>query len=306
MNSDYTKHNIIKYLSPNQENDIWGMSINSIGFQSIKPQENYPPKGHPMKYTFNTQRGRTVNEFIFVYITKGEGKFQSANCPEKEITKGDAFLLFPEDWHTYQPSKETGWDEYFVTFQGEYAHKLFSQIIRPETPILHIGINEQIVKHFVEMLDCAIAQKAGYQAVLTGIMMHITGLIYSISQSQDFGSESMQKIQEACILMQKNIYEKFTPEDTARSLNMSYSNFRKSFKQHIGIAPHQYMLQLKLVKIKELLGNTEMSIQDIAIKLNFESADYFSYFFRNKTNINPLSYRKEIEKQRSKAKLYAL
>ena len=86
------------------------------------------------------------------------------------------------------------------------------------------------------------------------------------------------------------------------SINMSYSNFRKSFKQYTGIAPHQYMLQLKLSKIKDLLSSTEMSIQDIAMKLNFESADYFSYFFRSKTGINPLSYRKEIEKQREKAK----
>lgn len=302
MNTNHTKPNIIRYLSSNQEKDIWGMSINSVGFQSIKPQENYPPKGHPIGYTFNPERGRSLNEFTFVYIIKGEGKFQSANCLEKKITKGDAFLLFPKDWHTFQPTKEIGWDEYFVTFQGEYADRLFSQIIHHENPVFHIGINEQIVKHFGEMLDCAQAQKTGFQAVLTGIMMHIAGLIYSINQNQDYGSASMQKIQEACILMQKNIYEKFTPEDTARSINMSYSNFRKSFKQHVGIAPHQYMLQLKLVKIKELLGDTEMSIQDIAIKLNFESADYFSYFFRNKTNTNPLSYRKEIERQRNKAK----
>lgn len=306
MNTDYSEQNTIKYLPSNQEKEIWGMSVNSVGFQSIKPQENYPPKGHPLGYTFNPQRGRKINEFIFVYIIKGKGTFQSANCPERKITKGDAFLIAPEEWHTYQPDKGTGWDEYFVTFSGEYAQKLFDQIACPEKPVFHIGINEQIVKHFVEMLDCAIAQRPGFQAVLNGIIMHITGLIYAICQNQDYGSESMQKIQEACILMQKKIYEKFTPEDTARSINMSYSNFRKSFKQHIGIAPHQYMMQLKLIKIKELLGYTEMSIQDIAIKFNFESADYFSYFFRNKTNTNPLSYRKEMEKQRDKTKRYAV
>ena len=44
-----------------------------------------------------------------------------------------------------------------------------------------------------------------------------------------------------------------------------------------------------------------MSIQEIAMKLNFESADYFSYFFRSKTGINPLSYRKEIKRQQDKA-----
>jgi len=210
--------------------------------------------------------------------------------------------LFPREWHTYRPAKDIGWNEYFVTFQGEYFNKLLNKIFQPNDPIIHIGINEQIVKHFLEMLDCAKAQKSGFQAVLAGITMHTIGLIYSINKNQDYGSVSMQKIQEACVLMRENIYDKFTPEDIAESINMSYSNFRKSFKQYTGIAPHQYMLQLKLSKIKDLLSSTEMSIQDIAMKLNFESADYFSYFFRSKTGINPLSYRKEIEKQREKAK----
>ena len=87
------------------------------------------------------------------------------------------------------------------------------------------------------MLDCARAQKSGFQAVLAGITMHTIGLIYSINKNQDYGSVSMQKIQEACVLMRENIYDKFTPEDIAESINMSYSNFRKSFKQYTGIAP---------------------------------------------------------------------
>ena len=152
------------------------------------------------------------------------------------------------------------------------------------------------------MLDYAKAQSPGFQAVMAGIMMHMIGDIYSINKNYDCEPASLQKIQDACVLILENIYDKLTPEDIAESINMSYSNFRKSFKQYTGIAPHQYMLQLKLSKIKDLLSSTEMSIQDIAMKLNFESADYFSYFFRSKTGINPLSYRKEIEKQREKAK----
>ena len=302
MDFNHNKHNFIKYLPTNNDKDIWKMSISGVGFQSIKPKDNYPPKGHPIGYTFNPERGRIIDEFTLVYIIKGEGKFLSVNCPEEAITKGDAFLLYPGEWHSYQPAKDIGWDEYFVAFQGEYFDKLLTKITHHENPIFHIGIHDQIVKHFSEMLDCARAQSSGFQAVLAGIIMHMIGLIYSINKNQDYGSATMQKMQEACVLIRENIYDKFTPEDIAESINMSYSNFRKSFKQYTGIAPHQYMLQLKLSKIKDLLSSTEMSIQDIAMKLNFESADYFSYFFRSKTGINPLSYRKEIEKQREKAK----
>lgn len=302
MDFDRSKHNVIKYLPTNNDENTWGMSISGIGFQSIDPQNTYPLKGHPIGYTFNPERGRIIEEFALVYIIKGEGVFTSINCTKKKISKGDVFFIFPEQWHSYQPTVNIGWDEYYVTFQGEYFLKLLNEIINRENPIYHIGINDQIVKHFSEMLDCAMAQKTGFQAVLAGITMHIIGLIYSISKNQDCGSDSMQKIQEACVLIRENIYNKFTPEDIAESINMSYSKFRKLFKQFTGIAPHQYMLQLKLSKIKDLLNSTEMSIQDIAMKLNFESADYFSYFFKSKTGVNPLSYRKETERQREKAK----
>lgn len=301
MNFNRSKHNIVQYLPTQNVENIWEMSISGVGFQSIDPNDSYPLKGHPLGYTFNPERGRIIDEFALIYIIKGEGTFSSIRCPEQKITKGDAFFLFPGQWHSYHPSAESGWDEYYVIFQGDYFKKLIPRLINPTYPISHIGVNEQIVKHFGEMLDCAIAQRAGFQALLTGTLMHIIGIVYSINKNQDYGNASMQKIQEACIRMRENIYDKFTPEEIAQSINMSYSNFRKSFKQYTGIAPHQYLLQLKLSKTKDLLSNTDMSIQEIAMKLNFESADYFSYFFRSKTGINPLSYRKEIKRQQDKA-----
>ena len=135
MDFSHNKHNFIKYLPTNNDKDIWKMSISGVGFQSIKPKDNYPPKGHPIGYTFNPERGRIIDEFTLVYIIKGEGKFLSVNC-----------LLYPGEWHSYQPAKDIGWDEYFVAFQGEYFDKLLNKITHHENPIFHIGINDQIVK----------------------------------------------------------------------------------------------------------------------------------------------------------------
>ena len=60
MNVDYNKHNIVKYLANNKDKDIWKMSVSSIGFQSTKFLDSYPPKGHPFGYTFNPERGRIL------------------------------------------------------------------------------------------------------------------------------------------------------------------------------------------------------------------------------------------------------
>lgn len=318
-NTSYKKHNIIKYLPSNENNMQWGTTISGIGYQHIDAKCKYPIKGHPIGYTFNPDRGRTLDEYAIVYITKGQGTFTSVNTGEKELLQGDVFFIYPGHWHSYRPSQETGWDEYWITFRGMYFEILLNSLTNKNHPIFHIGINEQIVKLFQEMLDCAQAQQIGFQQVLSGITLHILGLMYSISKNQIFEAKDIQKIQEACVIMRESVYNstgflvshthqepllynKLTPEDIACTLNMGYSSFRKLFKQYTGLAPHQYMLQIKLEKIKDLLGNTDLSIQDIASGLNFESADYFSFFFRSKTGISPLMYRKNIEKQRTEAK----
>ena len=74
MNVDYNKHNIVKYLANNKDKDIWKMSVSSIGFQSTKFLDSYPPKGHPFGYTFNPERGRILDEFSLIYITKGRSE----------------------------------------------------------------------------------------------------------------------------------------------------------------------------------------------------------------------------------------
>jgi AraC-like DNA-binding protein len=299
----YTGHNIFKYLSINKDEVNSYMSISGVGYQIATPGEEYPIKGHPIGYTFDPKRGRTIDDFAIVYITKGEGLFNSVITGEKIIKQGDAFFIYPGQWHTYYPDKKTGWDEYWVTFKGSYFDILFDSIINKRDPIFHIGMDEQIVKLFREMLIHAQSQQIGFQQILSGITLHIVGLLYSISKNRIFETQDTQRIKEACVILRENIFNKLSSADIASSLNMSYSSFRKLFKQYTGVAPHQYMLQLKIEKIKDLLGSTDLSIQEIANSLNFESADYFSFFFRSKTGINPLLFRQKIEKQRYTAKL---
>ncbi|HTF28027.1 MAG TPA: helix-turn-helix transcriptional regulator, partial [Flavitalea sp.] len=69
----------------------------------------------------------------------------------------------------------------------------------------------------------------------------------------------------------------------------------KAFKNYTGIAPHKYLLQLRIEKAKMLLSGHAISIKEIALRLNFESAFYFSRLFKEKTGVSPELYRKNIE-----------
>ena len=116
-----------KYLITNERDLRFGLCVNTVGFQSIKAGDTYPPLNHPEEYYFTALKGRILHEYQLVYITKGKGCFNSEGTPTREIGKGQLLILFPGEWHTYAPSTKTGWNEYYIGFEGSIADTLFKE-----------------------------------------------------------------------------------------------------------------------------------------------------------------------------------
>ena len=124
------KLNNLRYLSINSRDEEWGIVVTTVGSQVSKPDAIYPPSNHPENYTFKPQIGRILNEYQLVYITKGSGYFSSQSCKQMEVKAGTMILLFPGEWHSYSPNKQTGWEEYWVGFKGhivEVEKKFFTR-----------------------------------------------------------------------------------------------------------------------------------------------------------------------------------
>ncbi|MCB5253857.1 MAG: AraC family transcriptional regulator, partial [Candidatus Cloacimonetes bacterium] len=125
-----------------------------------------------------------------------------------------------------------------------------------------------------------------------GIVFNIIGTILSLAQNKGFEmKESAQKIERAKVIMFENIQKNIDIKEIAANLGISYSLFRKVFKEYTGYAPANYFQELKLRKAKELLSETNHSIKQIAYELNFSSYEYFLSFFKKKVNMTPMEYR---------------
>jgi transcriptional regulator GlxA family with amidase domain len=58
------------------------------------------------------------------------------------------------------------------------------------------------------------------------------------------------------------------------------------------MAPHQYYLQLRLGRARELLTHTDMSIMDVMVACGFESSPHFSRAYRDRFGHPPSSARR--------------
>ena len=277
----------------NPSDELWGLYITTLGFQSIKPNASYPPKEHPSSYWFKPQHGRKLQEFQLLYITKGEGVFESASCKPMKVVAGSIILLFPEEWHTYNPSKTKGWDEYWIGFNGEFIEKLIHhEFITKCNPVINVGFNEQIISLFKQGMEVSAFQKTAYQQLLAGITSNLISHIFYVEKNNAFrDKEVVVLIEKARMMMREDSEQAYSPQFIAKSLNFSYSWFRRIFKQYTGLSPAQYMMELKIQKSKELLNSSTMTIKEIAYKLNFLNVSYFVTFFKSKTGMSPSTYR---------------
>jgi len=64
------------------------------------------------------------------------------------------------------------------------------------------------------------------------------------------------------------------------------------FKQVYSITPHQYIIDLKLRKAKELLETTSLTISEICRNIGFESVFSFSILFKGRFGQPPSTLRK--------------
>lgn len=281
----------LKYLVVSNEDLHWGLAVNSVGFQEVAAGEHYPPLDHPSRYLFSEERGRVLSEYQLLYITRGEGRFRSSHITEPVSVKpGAMFLLFPGEWHSYRPLLETGWKEYWIGFSGTQIEQWERRgFFTREKPLIKVGLHSDLVSLYTDAIQTAISQQSGFQQLLGGTVAHLISLARFYHRQETF-SDVQDKINEAKILIEEQ-FRTIKPEEVARHLCMGYSNFRRVFKEYTGFAPAQYIQEVRINHIKELLTNTSLPLKEIADLCGLDHYDYFFTLFRRITGRTPIEYR---------------
>ena len=292
-NTPNAEENKCKYLVVSNQDELYGIYVNTVGYQSVLPGMKYPIHEHPKEYLFNVKAGRILHEYQLIYITKGKGVYIDSMKKNHEIQKGCLMLVFPEVWHSYYPLKQYGWDEYYIGFNGNIIKNIEKcEFISPQNSVIEIGMNEDIATLYANALEIAKKNKAGTQQQLGGIVMHILGKALAISKNRYFNSDdSGEKIEQAKIIMHECIYKDCNPQEIAEELNIGYSWFRKTFKDYTGCAPAKYLQELRINTAKQMLMDTSLPIKEIAYKLKYSSAEHFNIMFKKRTRMTPCEYR---------------
>lgn len=268
-----------------------GDSVIVIGKQIVRRGESYPLEGFPETALFSDSGGRCINNFQLIYISEGTGSFRDRGV-SYEVGPGSMILIKPGIWHSYAPSRETGWTEYYVGFIGDVFKRVVSDGFPQGGGIRQVPAMEKIVSIFEKMMDYARAESEDIDFLLKSILtLLISETVFAGSASPQDNDNNFILLSKARSYMEDNISEKINLSELAAKLAVSYSTFKNTFKELTGTSPIEFLKQMRIRKSKYLLSTTSKPIKAISLECGFGSSEYFCNCFRKETGMTPVDFR---------------
>lgn len=85
-------------------------------------------------------------------------------------------------------------------------------------------------------------------------------------------------------------------DKVAKQVHMSPSYFSVVFKNETSVSFTDYLIRIRIDKAKELMRHTDLKAYEIAIRVGYDTAAYYSTAFKKVTGYSPSEYKKMITK----------
>ena len=89
-----------------------------------------------------------------------------------------------------------------------------------------------------------------------------------------------------------NIGRKVTLDELAAIARLSPFHFARAFARTVGMPPYRYQQKLRLDRARELLGQTDMRVIDVALAVGYESQQALSRVFSQQFGVTPSQWRR--------------
>ncbi|AGM40273.1 AraC family transcriptional regulator [Spiribacter salinus M19-40] len=103
---------------------------------------------------------------------------------------------------------------------------------------------------------------------------------------------SQPKLVEVVTLMEANIHEPLSLDELAAHAATSRRQLERLFRRYLGCTPTRYYLELRLIRARQLLLQTDMPITDIAMACGFVSPPHFTKCYHDRHGHSPSAERR--------------
>jgi Transcriptional regulator containing an amidase domain and an AraC-type DNA-binding HTH domain len=282
------------YLPVGEQELDWGLYVTVAGYNRVLPKESFPSRNHPASYQFDPTVGRYLHEYQLIYISNGRGTFSSEKTGTIDLLSGTAFLLFPDVWHTYSPNRETGWEDYWIGFNGSYIYELCRRnVLSPDNPIFYPSKQQEIVQVFENLLKAMRLEPMNNSMHYSAKALEIIALTLEKSAKIREEYDGKEKIVEDAMQMIWGwSYRVLSVTDITRQLGIQRRTLERYFREIRGATVLEEIMNCRLSRARRLLEQTRIPIGQVARMAGFSTVQQMRRNFHLFYDKSPETFRR--------------
>jgi AraC-like DNA-binding protein len=137
-------------------------------------------------------------------------------------------------------------------------------------------------------------QTPGFQTLITAYFFQLV-VYLSRQYVHSEMTDPIWRLAKVMTHIEIHYRENITLEELASIANMSINHFMRIFKKLFTLSPIEYVIHQRLRKACELMQETDMAINRIAMQVGFSDGNYFARQFRKVMGRTPREFRREIQ-----------
>lgn len=229
-----------------------------------------------------------VGSIEFVLLGKGT---VIENDRTFNVKEGDVFILHEGQYHNYYSDVEDPWTKIWVQVSGPAV----PEILRAFGLSRVVHIPDFDLKEDFFKIHSLISKDTDVSTIDREGARLFLELVQKISDEMRKREKDREPTPAEMIRHYIDIQSDghITLEQLTEKFHFSKQYLIRIFKSRYGITPGEYIINRRVAIAQSLLKKTNLSVREISDQLNFCDATYFTDFFRKRTGITPLEFRKK-------------
>ena len=260
---------------------------------------------------------RTIWDYELIYIESGSMKVTYGD--EKYIANpGDIVFLRPRVHHILESNSDVVYQPHihFDFFEDEKSRQIFVPFVNEDKmtveqknwfrkdilpdmnidlpPVIRLSNYLTIKNLLYKLIDEYTYNRAYSELMLESLFTNLfVELVreYTASTNENVHILHRNDLDKIMKYINENCEKKITIDELAEVSNISKFYLTRLFKMEFGIAPYQYITIIRIKKASDLIQFTDLSLKEIAYKMNFPDQQSFSRWFKKNNGYSPKKYR---------------
>ena len=235
-------------------------------------------------------RPRGAAQQILLVCTDGEGWCRTDGS-EFAVSRGGVVFLPAGRPHAYGASESDPWTLWWFHFTGSDSDGLVRAAhaaaggrvthLRDPAPVA------SLVSQVIDALDSGPTISALIRA--SGAAWHAIAQV--IATGRRSPGPALHPVERAVEHLRATAPQRTSVSALASMVGLSPSQLSSLFREHLGVSPLQFQVQLRMSRARELLDGTDLSIASVARTSGYEDPMYFSRQFTRVHGMTPTAYR---------------